>query len=281
MLGRLEPGTEIELVEQIARPLPAQLFFDMVGFPRTERTDVYRWAEKAINLSDPFLTREQYRDYTAASGELYVFMNEMVEEKRKQLDDDLMSFLIRAGDEGDVIGPHEVAGNMLLLFLAGHHTTVNAFGNSVYALLTHPAQWELLVRDRSLVPNAVEELLRYDNTAQCMPRVVPEDYRIGEVTVPAGVHLLSWLASANRDEERFGPTAGELDVTRADADRSAAFGFGAHLCLGAALARLEMQAVLETLITSFPRTELLTPTPRWQHSAFLRGVEELRLRLDR
>ena len=279
MLGSLDPGTEIELVEQIARPLPAQIFFDMVGFPRTDRPEIYEWAEMAINLSDPFLTREQYRDYTAASGQLYGFMHEMVEHKRDNLDDDLMSFLIRAGDGGEVIGPDQVAGNLLLLFLAGHHTTVNAFGNAIYALLTHRDQWELLVREPGLLNNAVEELLRYDNTAQCMPRVVPADYEIGGVTIPAGVHLLSWLASANRDEAKYGPTAGELDITRPDADRSAAFGFGAHLCLGAALARLEMQSVLGALAARFPNVELVTETPKWQRSAFLRGVETLRLRL--
>ncbi len=200
--------------------------------------------------------------------------------KRANLGDDVLSALIRAGDEGSVITPDQVVPTIHTLFLAGFHTTVNQTSISMLALLQHRAQWEKLVADPSLLNNAVEELLRYDATAQFMIRTVPEDYPVGDSVVPAGHHVIMWLASANRDERRWGETADVVDITREDAKHHISFGTGIHACLGMWLARLELQTVIGTLAARFPNTVLTDDVPRWRSTAFIRGLDGLPVRLE-
>ena len=274
-------GDELDLVEEIAYPLPYQLTCELFGIPLLEDDSAVRdWTFKSLHLLDPFLTEAQFHEYTAASRQFADYLREIVAAKRAHLSDDVLSVIIRAGDEGSVITPDQVVASIHTLFLAGFHTTVNQTSISLLALLTHADQWALLASDPGLVHNAVEELLRYDATAQFMIRTVPGDYQVGDTVVPAGRHVIMWLASANRDERRWGPTADMVDITRADARHHIAFGTGIHACLGMWLARLELQTVLGTFAKRFPGTELVDERPHWRSTAFIRGLERLPIRLN-
>ncbi|HEV8298208.1 MAG TPA: cytochrome P450 [Acidimicrobiales bacterium] len=275
------PGDELRLVDEIGYPLPYRLMCDLLGVPELDDVSELRDKTfKSLALIDAFLTPEQIREYVAAWKSLEDHLTEVVAWKRDHLGDDLMSVVIRAADDGTVMSHANVVPYLHTLYLAGMHTTVNQTALSVLALLRNRSQWELLCRRPELVENAVEELLRYDSTAQYMIRNTFEDYTFGDATIPAGSRIVCWISSANRDEERWGPTAGALDVTRADARNHIAFGKGAHVCLGSWLARLELRIVIETLSTRFPRTDLATDDIAWTSGiTAIRGPDELLLSL--
>jgi cytochrome P450 len=174
--------------------------------------------------------------------------------------------------------PEQVIPYVHTLYLAGMHTTVNQTALSLLAMLERRAQWELLVARPALLENAVEELLRFEPTAQYMRRTPDHEVDILGVTIPSGTDVVCWIASANRDEQRWGPTADDLDITRADARQHVAFGKGAHVCVGSWLARLELQVVLGTVVERYPDLELPQQELAWS-SNFIRGPEEVVVRL--
>jgi cytochrome P450 len=167
----------------------------------------------------------------------------------------------------------------MLIYIAGHETTVNLIGNGTLALLRNRDQFEKLRADPSLSTNAIDELLRYDSPVQMTRRITLADTEVQGRTIPKGTFTLCALASANRDERHFGPTAGELDITRADANQHVSFGGGAHYCLGAALARLEGSVAIGSLVQRFPDIEL-DGHPEWNGRINLRGLDHLPLRTN-
>ena len=202
----------------------------------------------------------------------------MIEWKRDHLADDVVSAVIVAGDEGEVMRPEQVVPYVHTLYLAGMHTTVNQTALEPARAARAPRRSGTSCARPSLLDNAVEELLRFEPTAQYMRRTGWTDNEIGGVTIPAGTEVVCWIASANRDERRWGPTADELDITREDARQHIAFGKGPHVCVGSWLARLELQVVVGTIVERFPNTELVDQELRWT-SNVIRGPEELVLRL--
>jgi cytochrome P450 len=272
-------GGELRVVEEIGFPLPYHLTCDILGVPEVDNADELRsWTWKSLELIDAFLTPEQLSDDLEASGFLAEHLHEVIEWKRHHLADDVVSAVIAAADEGEVMRPDQVVPYVHTLYLAGMHTTVNQSALCLHALLEHRSQWELLESRPALLENAVEELLRFEPTAQYMRRTGTSDYEIGGVNIPAGTEVVCWIASANRDEQRWGPTADELDITRKDARMHIAFGKGPHVCVGSWLARLELQVVIGTIASRFPKTELVDQQLRWE-SNVIRGPEELRLHL--
>jgi cytochrome P450 len=274
-------GGDIELINDLAYPMPYQLTCHWLGIPALEDDrDVRRWSFQGLQLIDPFRSTDQFREYIAGGRDFAAYLRDLVDWKRSHLGDDAISQLIAAGEAGDAVTPEEVAATVHTLFLAGFHTTVNQIGLSLLALLRAPEQWAALVADEALLPNAVEELLRFDPTAQFMVRATPTEYQVGGTTIPGGQHVLAWIASANRDEGRWGPTAGILDVRRPDANHHIAFGSGIHSCLGMWLARLELEEVLRALSRHFPGTSLADAEPQWRSTAFMRGLDSLTLHLS-
>jgi cytochrome P450 len=274
-----ERGGELRVVEEIGFPLPYHLTCDILGVPEVDNADELRtWTWKSLELIDAFLTPEQLGDDLEASACLAAHLHEVIEWKRRHLADDVVSMVIAAGDAGDVMRPDQVVPYIHTLYLAGMHTTVNQSALCLHALLDHRSQWELLRSRPALLENAIEELLRFESTAQYMRRTGASDCEIGGVTIPAGTEVVCWIASANRDEERWGPTADVLDITRKDARMHIAFGKGPHVCVGSWLARLELQVVVGTIVTRFPRTELVDQELHWE-SNVIRGPEELVLHL--
>jgi cytochrome P450 len=274
-LAAHEGGGELRVVEEIGFPLPFHLTCHILGVPEVDNVAELRdWTWKSLELIDAFLTREQLEDNLAASACLAEHLRGVLDWKRDHLANDVFSAVIRAADDGEVLAPEQVVPYVHTLYLAGMHTTVNQTALSLHALLEHRDQWQLLRTDPGLLDNAVEELLRFEPTAQYMCRTGTSDNDIGGTTIPAGTQVVCWIASANRDERRWGPTVDQLDITREDARQHIAFGKGPHVCVGSWLARLELQVVVGTIIGRFPNTEMPDQELRWT-SDVIRGPEEL------
>jgi len=211
---------------------------------------------------------------TAADAELTQIAAEMIAWKRANPAGDLLTALINAEDDGDVLDDDELIAQTLLLYIAGHETTVNLIAGGTLALLRHPAQLALLREDPALIGNAVEELLRYDSPVQATRRITLEQVSLSGVTIPAGSFVLASLGSANRDESYWGPDAAELRVDRENARQHVSFGAGPHHCLGASLARMEASIALGRLTARFPGLAL-DGEVTWNGRINLRGPARL------
>lgn len=274
-LAGKEGGGELRVVDELGFVLPYTLTCHLLGVPDVDNRDELRdWTWKSLELIDAFATPEQLAANLEGAANLAGHLQEVIEWKRGHLGDDLLSVVIRAGDEGEVMRREQVISYVHTLYLAGMHTTVNQTALSLRALLEHRDQWERLRDEPQLLENAVEELLRYESTAQYMQRKADFDVDVAGVTVPEGTQVVCWIASANRDPQRWGATADELDITRADARQHVAFGFGPHVCIGSWLGRMELQTVVGTIVSRFPNTELVDQELVWE-SNVIRGPKEL------
>ena len=278
-LAGKDRGGDLRVVDELGFPLPYHLTCSILGVPELDNVEELRgWTWKSLELIDAFLTPEQLRDNQEAAGHLKDHLQEVLEWKRDHLEDDVVSAVIAAADAGEVMRPEQVVSYVHTLYLAGMHTTVNQTALSLHALMEYRDQWELLLAQPELLENAVEELLRFESTAQYMRRIGTSDHEIGGVTIPAGQEVVCWIASANRDEEYWGPTADALDLTRETARQHIAFGKGPHVCVGSWLARLELQVVVGTIASRFPNTQWVEQELVWE-SNVIRGPEELVLQL--
>lgn len=274
-LDRVSPAAHMDLVADLAFPLPVQVISEMLGMPEADRDQLREWSHVLAGTLDPILPAEHIRAAFEASQLMGDYVRAVIGAKRTDPADDLLSALIHAEDEGDVLSEDEVLDNVILLYIAGHETTVNLVANGVLALLEHRDQWERLCASPSeLAPPATEECLRYDSPVQFTRRVTLQDVEIDGHRVEPGSFVLACLGSANRDPAAWGPTADEFDATRGDARRHVSFGGGIHHCLGAALARVEAQVALRTLAARFPGLRLAGEPVRNQR-VVLRGLDAL------
>jgi cytochrome P450 len=256
MLDDAEEQGEIDVIRQFAFPLPFAVISEMLGVPVADGDKLREWSGLIVRSLEPLVDADTIRAIADASDLMFDHVSELIAAKRKDLADDLLSALISAEEHGDVLSDEELVEQVVLLYIAGHETTVNLIGNGVYALLRDRAQLERLHADASLIPGAVEEFLRFDSPVQMTRRITLADVEIGGKLIEKGSFAALVIASANRDAARFGPDAERLDVTRADAHQHLSFGGGAHYCLGAALARLEGEVAIGSLIGRFPNLEL-------------------------
>jgi Cytochrome P450 len=275
---------EIDVISDLAFPLPFSVISDLLGMPEgQDRVQLREWSGNLVKTLDPIVSDEDFVAALDAGDEMTAYLREILVWKRANPADDLLSALLAAEDAGDRLTEQELIDQVLLLFIAGHETTVNLIGNGMLALLRNRKQMELLARDPALDANAIEELLRYDSPVQASRRVTLTEVEIRDRVIPAHSFLLTSLASANRDAAHFGPTADELDLTRPDAAQHVAFGGGVHHCLGAALARLEGQVALGSLVRRYPNMELTgeRDTLVWNGRLVLRGLTALPVALGR
>jgi cytochrome P450 len=269
-------GAEIDVISDIAFPLPFSVISDLLGMPDgQDRLQLRTWSGNLVKTLDPIVTDEDFVAALTAGDEMTAYLREVLVWKRANPADDLLSALLAAEDAGDRLTEQELIDQVLLLFIAGHETTVNLIGNGTLALLRNRGQMELLAQDPSLDANAVEEFLRYDSPVQASRRITLTDIEIRDRVIPAHCFLLTSLASANRDADHFGPTADDLDIIRPDAGQHVAFGGGFHHCLGAALARLEGQVAIGSLVRRHPRMELRSEELVWNGRLVLRGLTAL------
>jgi cytochrome P450 len=228
-----------------------------------------------VKTFDPILTRDETFAAFAAIDNTREYLDEVIDWKRSNPSDDLLTALIAAEDDGDRLNELELIEQVILLFVAGHETTVNLIGNGTLALLRNRDQLDLLAQDTSVDGTFVDELLRYDSPVQMSRRITLAPYEIGDKTIEPGSIVMTCLGSANRDPQKWGETADVLDLRRADARDQMSFGGGFHSCLGAHLARLEGQVAITTLVRRFPGVELATDTLEWNGRIVLRGLTEL------
>ncbi|HEX6484851.1 MAG TPA: cytochrome P450 [Ktedonobacteraceae bacterium] len=271
LLDRVQDQGSMDLVNDFGYPLPINVISDMLGVPRENREHIREWSRTMIDGDGS--SREQRR------GNMWAFSNyiaQLVAEKRKHPQDDLISQLIQQEEEGDHLSEPELLSMVGLLIFAGHETTSNLISIGTLMLLDHPDQLEKLKADLSLVPPAVEELLRFNGpVVSPAPRFAVEDIEIGGQHIGKGDLVLTVLASADRDESQF-TQPDELDIARS-LNRHIAFGQGIHVCLGAPLARLEGDIAFTTLLRRMPNLRLNVAREKigWRGNFTLRGLVSL------
>jgi len=273
-LDRIAEQGTVDLIEELAFPLPFAVISELLGTPPADHVRLRELTGTIVRSLEVVTDEEVLRAIAAAEVELTAMMREIIAWKRENPADDLLTALIAAEDEGDQLTDDELVGQVLLLYVAGHETTVNLIGNGVVALLRNPDQLELLRARPDLAANAVEECLRYDSPVQQSRRITTAPYTIGGREIPAGRFVIAGLASANRDDRRFGPDAHELRIDREDARAQVSFGAGPHHCLGAALARLEGRLAIKGLVSRFPKLALAGDV-EWNGRLNLRGAARL------
>ena len=265
---------EMDAITALAHPLPAIVIAEMLGVPAEDHRQFKRWADdgmRAVGYGEP----EDLRRSREAIHQMRSYLAGIVEERRRDPKDDLLSALLEAEQQGDKLTSQEVLSTCSLLLNAGHANTTNLIGNGLVALLQHPEQLEALRQDPSLMAGAVEEALRYDSPLQGTARLVLEDVTIRGRTINAGRQVTLLLGAANRDPEQF-DQPDSFDIGRSD-NPHLAFGYGIHHCLGAPLARLEVQIALAAIIERFPKLRLATGQLDWQQHMLVRGLKALPL----
>jgi cytochrome P450 len=252
MLDDMAAQRRVDLVDALAFPLPFSVIAEMLGTPAADHERIRQLTGTVVRSLEPVADPELIAAILAADEELSAIAAEMIAWKRANPADDLLTALIHAEDDGDVLDDNELVAQTLLLYIAGHETTVNLIAGGTLALLHHRPQFALLRDDPALVGNAVEELLRYDSPVQATRRITLEPITAGGIQIPAGAFIMVSLGSANRDESFWGPDAAELKLDRENARQHVSFGAGPHHCLGASLARLEASIAFEHLAGRFP-----------------------------
>ncbi|GGM53413.1 cytochrome P450 [Longimycelium tulufanense] len=268
----IEYGSPVDLVEHYALPLPVSVICDLLGVPYADRADFRTWSDAF--LSTTLLPPETVGDY---AGKLWAYMGELVARRRVAPAEDLITAMVQVRDEAGDLQEQELVQLLAGLLVAGHETTASQLPNFVYALDRHRDQWELLRQQPELVPRAVEELMRWVplGVSASFPRYAKEDLMVGDHLVQAGEPVLASIGSANRDERVFA-RPNEIDITRGD-NPHLGFGHGVHHCLGAQLARMELQEGLAALARRLPTLHVAVAEEElaWKDGMLVRGFREL------
>jgi len=270
----LERGS-MEMISDLAYPLPATVICELLGIPAADRDRNRVWAAVTALTIDPMCTDAQIKAAEVAMQEWDAYIRELLAERRRHPGDALLDAMLAVEEDGTSLTEDEVAANATFLFLAGHETTTNLIGNGLYALLCAPEQLARLRAEPGLVDNAIEELLRFDSPVQFAPRVALETTELESVTLEKEMPIMIALGAANHDPRRY-DRPDDLDVARAD-PRPLSFGGGAHYCVGAALARLEAKHAFAALISRTRSIELATDHVVWRPALTLRSLTELRV----
>ncbi len=280
--ARLERAAEagsIELIDELAFPVPFDVISELLGMPTGRADELRDWSQALTQGLEPTVTMEELDAADAAIMQLVPYLIEIIEGRRQSPGDDLLSALLAVEDEGDTLSPEELISFVVLLYVAGHETTVNLIGNGMLALLRHPDQLEAWRHDPSLDASAVDELLRFDGPVQHTVRVAmsPMTFDGGGTTVSIepGQTLLTVLGAANHDPAMFDDPH-RLWLARPNAGKHTAFSAGIHYCLGASLAKLEATVAITRLIRRFDTIEL-AGDPTFRDRLTIRGVDHLPL----
>ncbi len=277
LLDGLEGQGGFDLVDSIAYPLPVIVIAEMLGVPPEDRAQFKKWSDDVVaTLGGPFTPKDVFQRARQSIEEMATYISHVIADRRAHPREDLISGLIAAEEEGQVLSEEEIFATTILLLVAGNETTTNLIGNCVVALLRNPDQLEYLRADLSRMPAAVEELLRFAGPVQATARVAKEDIDLGGQVVKEGQVAFAFLAAANRDPAKFAEPD-RLDLSRNPQDHLS-FGDGIHFCLGAPLARAEAQITLRALLERYPHIEF-AGDPTWGGTFIIRGVKHLPLRV--
>jgi cytochrome P450 len=260
----------------LAVPLPVIVIAETLGVPVSDRERFKAWSSDiAGTLGGPFAPPDVLEKSRVAANELADYFHAELERRRTDPKDDLLTALLTAEEQGDLLSEDELLATCILLLVAGNETTTYLVGNGMVALLENPDQRRLLQHDPSLIPAAVEEMLRYDGPAQITSRIVTEELELRGKRLEPGQVVLALLGAANHDPEQF-PAPDRFDVRRPN-NRHLAFGYGIHYCVGAPLAVVEAQVAISTLLRRFPEPAAAFEAPDWGASFILRGLKSLHM----
>ena len=276
LLDDIDDPSGFDLMQAVAQPLPVIVIAEMLGIPPEDRAQFKIWSDQRARTLEPSIDARERALADAANKALNDYFRPIIEERRAAPKDDIVSALAQAEEEGDRLTELEMLNMMRLLLIAGNETTTNLIGNGVLALLRHPDQLQRLRDDPSLIPSAVDELLRFDSPVQTDFRRALEDCEVNGFPLKKRDNMVLLLGAANRDPDVF-DEPDRLDVGRGDRSHLS-FGRGIHHCIGAPLARLEGRVVLEMLLERFSQISLRDEQPRFRNSIVLRGLETLPVR---
>jgi cytochrome P450 len=265
----------MDLMADLAYPLPVTVIAEMLGIPRDDQDQFHEWSNALARSLDLTDVAAVYDKASEAAAVFTDYLADLAEQRRRQPQKDLLSALVAVENEGEHLTANELYATSSLLFVAGHETTINLIGNGILALLRHPEQLALLQENSGLMKTAVEELLRYDSPVQMTSRIALEDIEYKEHTFRRGTQVAFLLGAANHDPERFEKPS-QLNITR-QKNQHLSFGGGIHYCLGAPLARLEGEIALTTLLRRMPNLQLAVETPEYTDNYLLRGLKSLSL----
>ena len=266
----------MDLIADLAAPLPVHVIAELLGWPPHERHRLRPWSAQIVRLYEKDYTAQDEERAESATTEFAAMLTELVAERRADPRDDLISALVAVRDQDDRLSENELIATCMLLLNAGHEATANAAGNGLWALFSNPDQMVRLRENPRLLPSALDEMLRYDAPLQLFHRYVLEDMEYGGYELRRGEQIGLLYGSANRDSQAF-DRPDEFDVERAP-NRHLAFGAGVHFCLGAQLARLELEVLFGTLLSRLPMLRLDGEPPRYRPGLVFRGLEGLNIR---
>ena len=273
LLDAVQTRGSMDIMADLAYPLPVLVICELLGVPAKDRDLFKEWSGDVARTLDPIQMPEMVAKGHAVVDSMVTYFRGLIATLRKNPQGDILSAMIAAEEQGDRLSEDELLANCILLFSAGHETTVNLIGNGLLALIHHPEQKQLLQENPNLIQSAVEEFLRYDGSVQLTGRSTKEDVEIGGKLIRQGERVMTVLAAANRDPAQFSDPD-RLDITRKD-NYHVALGQGIHFCLGASLARAEGQIAIGTLLQRISRLTLLEETPQWRPAFTLRGLQTL------
>ena len=272
---------EIELVEELAFPVPFLVISDLLAMPTDRGDELREWSQIITATLEPTTGVEDLERGEVAIGKMRPYLEEIIQHRRQHMGDDMLSSLIAVEEQGEKLNNDELMSFVILLYIAGHETTVNLIGNSVHALLSHSDQLAIMRRE-SCTANMVDELLRYNGPVQHTIRtpLVDIDLEVegSKTTIEKGALVLASLAAANHDASVFS-NPHKLDFSRTNSNRHVAFSAGVHYCLGASLAKLETEIAVGTLVREFKNIEI-AGEPEWRDRLTIRGAVKLNLRVS-
>lgn len=277
ILDDLGTGRDIDLISALALPLPVTVICGLVGLPVEDRDQCRRWTEAIGHVVDPALDERTQKAMNEAVVEFRSYIAEHLALRRRDPQDDILSRLLAAEVDGERLTDDEIIANVLLLFNAGHETTVNLIGNGMLALLRHPEQERALREDPGLVEEGIDEFVRFDAPVQLVARIATADIEIAGRTIRAGDKMMLLLGAANRDPLRY-PNPDRLDLGRRDI-KPLAFGGGPHYCIGAMLGKIEGRLVFTELMRRYRSVSLSRDDVVWRPHVNFRGLRELRVDL--
>jgi pimeloyl-[acyl-carrier protein] synthase len=280
LLDKVEARGQFDLMADIANVLPVTVIAEMLGVPPELHAKFKHWSDTIIGGDNRMPGMPPPPELVRAIDELGDYFTDQIERRRAHPGPDLVSALVVAHDEGEVMSAADLLSFITLLLLAGNETTTNLIGNGTLALGRNPDQFDALKRNPAMLPRAIEEMLRYDGPVQGTVRFAKEAVNLGGAEIPAGAFALMIVAAANRDPAQF-RVPEKFDIAR-DPNEHVAFGEGIHFCIGAPLARMEARITFEAMLERFPRLRLKDPAmkPVYKGSYFLRGLESLPLEID-
>ena len=273
LLDQVTAQDGFDIIADLAFPLPVIVIAELIGVPVQDREQFKEWTGALARSLDPVITPEIAQAADRATESFVEYFTHLIAERRARPQQDMLSALIAVEEEGERLSQDELLANVILLFAAGHETTMNLIGNGMLALFRHPDQLARLRAEPGLIQTAVEEFLRYDGSVQMTARTALDDIEIGGKRIRKNQQALILLGSANHDPAQFA-NPDQLDITRQD-NPHITFSHGIHHCLGAPLARIEAQLAINSLLERLPRLRLATDAVEWREMVTLRGLREL------